>query len=111
MAGLEHRTHAVTVVVLLYVRPGEESEFRAYEQEANAILAEYGGNIEQVITPYATAGEMATPDEVHVVTYPDQAALAAYQSDPRMLALRGRREKAIANTVLILGRAGPLTGA
>ena len=111
MTGQDRRTHTVTVVVLLYVRPGAEAEFRAYEQQANAILAEYGGDIEQVIAPYATAGDMPTPDEVHVISFPDQATLAAYQSDPRMLALRSRRDRAIANTVLILGRPGPLHNA
>jgi antibiotic biosynthesis monooxygenase (ABM) superfamily enzyme len=104
MAGPEHRTHTVTVVVLLYVRSGEEAEFRAYERKANAILAEYGGSIENVVTPYATAGDIATPDEVQILNFPDQSALAAYQSDPRMLALRSRRDRAIASTIMILGR-------
>jgi antibiotic biosynthesis monooxygenase (ABM) superfamily enzyme len=104
MAGPEHRTHTVTVVILLYVRPGEEARFRAYEQQADAILAEYGGSVEHVVAPYATAGDIATPDEVQIMTFPDQGALAAYQSDPRMLALRSRRDKAIASTVMIFGR-------
>lgn len=110
MATSTARSHATVVVVLLYVRPGREEEFRAYEQQAADIMADYGGSVERVIAPYAVAGELPTPDEVHIVTFPDAAALAAYQSDPRMLALRTRREKAIANAVLILGRPSSPTG-
>lgn len=98
------RSHTVVVVVLVHIRPGQEAHYRAYEQEAMAILAEYGGNMQQVITPYASAGDFSTPDEVQIVSFPDQSALAAYQSDPRMLALRSRRDQAITNAVMILGR-------
>ena len=110
MAVLQNRTQSIVVVVLLYIRPGKEAEFRLYENQAAALMAEYGGDIQQVIAPYAAIGKINTPDEVHIITFPDQAALAAYESDPRTLALRTRRDDAIANTALILGRPSTLSG-
>jgi uncharacterized protein (DUF1330 family) len=105
------RSQPVVIVVLIHLNPGQESQYRAYEHQANAILTEYGGIIDQTITPYATAGAVATPDEVQIVTFPDQAALAAYQSDPRMMTLRSRRDSAVASAIMILGRPTSLTGA
>ncbi len=108
MAALHNRAQSVVVVVLLYIRPGKGA-FRRYEDQATALIAEYGGSVQQVIAPYAAMGKINTPDEVRILSFPDQAALAAYESDPRMLALRLRRDDAIADTVMILGRPTPGT--
>jgi antibiotic biosynthesis monooxygenase (ABM) superfamily enzyme len=109
MAALQNRAQSIVVVVLLYIRPGKGAAFRRYEDQATALIAEYGGSVQQVIAPYAAMGKINTPDEVRILSFPDQAALAAYESDPRMLALRLRRDDAIADTVMILGRPTPGT--
>ncbi len=106
MAALPNRAPAqsIVLVVLLYIRPGKEAEYRAYAAQAAALMAEYGGDIQQAMAPYAVLGKLRAPDEVHLITFPDQAALAAYESDPRAAALRVRRDDALADTILILGR-------
>lgn len=104
MAALQKRSQSIVVIALFYIRPGKEAAFRFYEEQTTALMAEYGGDLQQVIAPYAAIGKVNTPDQVRIVTFPDQAALVAFESDPRMAALRVRRDDAVANTILILGR-------
>ena len=40
---------------------------------------------------------------MHVVTFPNEAALAAYRADPRIAALADQRAAAIERTVVIEG--------
>ena len=56
---------------------------------------------------FEPGGESAQPDEVHVVTFPDRAALDRYRADPDMKALAGLRADAIHETVFWLGTDRP----
>lgn len=111
MASLQRRSQSIVVIALFYIRPGKEAAFRLYEEQTLALMTEYGGDIQQVITPYAAIGKVNTPDQVRIVTFPDQAALVAFESDPRMVALRVRRDDALASMVLILGRPSSISTA
>jgi len=104
MAALQRRSQSIVVIALFYIRPGKEAMFRLYEEQTLALMTEYGGDIQQIVSPYAAIGKIHTPDQVRIITFPDQAALASFESDPRMIALRVRRDDALANTILILGR-------
>ncbi len=98
------QTNVIIVIFLVHIQPGRVEEYRIYERQVEAILSDHGGSLEQSMAPYATAGAIATPDEVQVMSFPDQAALAAYQSDPRMQELRSKRDSAVNSTFMILGR-------
>ncbi len=55
-----------------------------------------------------TPGEGGPPFELHIVSFPDQAAFEAYGADSETLALRSRRELIVARTDVVAGRAaGP----
>jgi hypothetical protein len=98
-------------VVSLWIHPGQEAAFDAFEREAARNMARHGGRIDHAVRvapmeEEGTAG--ATPYEIHVVSFPDGAATQAYASDPATLALAERRKQIIARTMVIAGReAGP----
>jgi uncharacterized protein (DUF1330 family) len=63
----------------------------------------YGGQIERVIEVESDSGA-STFREIHIVTFPDAAALDAYQRDPQLASLAAIRARAVESTVLVRGR-------
>lgn len=98
-------------IVSLWIHPGQEAAFEAFEQEAARNMARHGGRIDHAVRltqPDGVGTNDATPYEMHVVSFPDGAAVQAYANDPATLALVGRRSAIIARTVVMSGReAGP----
>ena len=93
-------------IVSLWIHPGQEAEFEAYERDAARIMARHGGRIERAIR---TSGHgVDAPFEVHIVSFPSRAAADSHANDPDATALRQRRAEIIARTEIIEGReAGP----
>jgi len=91
----------LTLVVALFVHPGRDAEFAQFEEQAADIMRRYGGRIERRIS-IASASE-SDPTEVHVVTFPDSAALDRYQRDPDVVALADVRARAIRRTIVWRG--------
>jgi hypothetical protein len=85
----------LTLVVSLWLRDAAVEAFEAFERQVAPIMAAHGGRIDNVVR---CGGEDGAPFEVHVVTWPGAAALKAYREDPRTLALRALRDRAIART-------------
>src|SRR5262249_52975828 len=90
------------LVVSLWIHPGQEAAFEAFEREAARLMARRGGRIDRAL--HVTAGEGDLPYEVHFVSFPDEAAYKAYGGDPETAVLREGRAKIIARTVSIRGR-------
>jgi hypothetical protein len=89
-------------IVSVWLRAGANvAAFVAFERKAAAIMAAHGGRIERAIRPVG-AGEGA-PFEVHLVSFPDEAAFDSYRADPQTLALHAERELVIARTEVISG--------
>ena len=97
-------TPKLTLVVALFVHPGHDAEFERFEERAAAVMGRHGGRIERRIR--IASGSTSDPDEVHVVTFPDQAALECYQRDPDIVALAHLRAQAIRQTIVWRGVAG-----
>jgi uncharacterized protein (DUF1330 family) len=99
------------LVVSLWIHPGQEAAFEAYEREAARIMARHGGRIDSAvrISPDASTGSDARPPhEVHIVSFPDQDAADSYASDPESVAMRVKRPSIIARTERLAGKlAGP----
>lgn len=90
-------------LVSLWIHPGQEAAFEAFEREAAALMSRNGGRIDQAVRlDPDPAGQ--GPFEVHVVSFPDQAAFEAYVADPATQALRARRGTIISRTVVSTGR-------
>jgi uncharacterized protein (DUF1330 family) len=94
-------------VVSLWIHPGQEVAFEAFERAASRIMARYGGRIDRAVRVAAgQAGD--SPFEVHVVSFPGKEAAESYAADPETVELRRRRDGIIARTEVLEGRAaGP----
>jgi antibiotic biosynthesis monooxygenase (ABM) superfamily enzyme len=96
-------------IVSLWVHGGQEAAFEAFEREAVLIMARHGGRIDHAIRlGRPTGASDPSPFELHIVSFANEAAAAAYALDPETLALRERRAQIFAKTVVQRGRtAGP----
>ena len=94
------------LLVSLFAHPGQEVAFREFETAAARIMGRYGGRIERVIRPGRVVPEGAVPHEVHLVSFPDEAAFAAYRADAELAGLAALRQAAIARTEMIFGVEG-----
>lgn len=92
-------------IVSLWIHPGQEAAFEAYERAAARIMAKHGGRIDLAMRPESVPG---APFEVHVVSFPDREAASGYARDPETLVLREGRESIISRTDIVDGvEAGP----
>lgn len=98
------------LVAVLGVRPAARADFEAYERQATAIMRTYGGTIARTIAVAPRAADDFLMKEIHVVTFPDEAAFAAYRADPRLAAAAPQRDAAIASTQIFIGTDGPSYG-
>jgi hypothetical protein len=69
-------------------------------------MRRYSGTIERRIGFTPADGDH--PDEVHIVTFPDQAAFERYRLDPELAALAESRRKAIRLTTVWSGVDRPI---
>ena len=93
-------------IVSLWIHPGQEGAFEAFEREAVRIMARHGGRIDRAIR--MTGQETNAPFEVHLVSFPDRAAADSYAGDPDTAKLRKNRAAIIARTEVLDGQeAGP----
>ena len=92
----------LTLVVMLFVHRGHESEFEEFELKAEQIMHRYGGAIERRIR-CGHSEDAGQPYEVHLVTFPDQKSLEAYREDPDLKALAQLRAQAIHRTMVWQG--------
>jgi antibiotic biosynthesis monooxygenase (ABM) superfamily enzyme len=94
-------------VVSLWIHPGQEAAFEAFERDAARIMARHGGRIDSAVRVAADrAGD--APFEVHVVSFPERGAAESYAADAETVELRRRRDGIIARTDVLEGRAaGP----
>jgi hypothetical protein len=90
----------VCLVVSLWLKGDDVAGFEAFERAAAEIMAKHSGRIEHVVRR-AEPGD--GPFEVHIVTFPSEAALGAYRDDSRLKDLSGLRERVIARTEIWRG--------
>lgn len=91
----------LTLLVQLWLKEDNVAGFEAFEQKAAAIMAKHSGKIERVIR--LNSSDPAAPFEVHVVSFPNELAFAAYRADPSALALAQERAAVIEKTVVWSG--------
>lgn len=87
--------------VQIWLRTSDVDGFQAYERRAARVLARHGGRIERAFRPLDAAEDPTLPFEIHLVRFPNQAALVAWQADPERAALQEERERLIARTTVI----------
>lgn len=100
----------MTLVVILTVRSEALDKFRTFEKRAATVMAKYGGAIERtVVIPPARTGDFVK--EVHLVTFPNEQALLAYQNDEDLKKLSHLRQESVVQTEIMVGEDGPDYGA
>jgi uncharacterized protein (DUF1330 family) len=88
----------VTLCVLLTAAPGNDQLLVDYEDQVLGLLAAHGARLLQRVR---TIDPHDTPNEVHVIEFPSEAALQQYMDDPARLALTELRDEAIAGTEVL----------
>jgi hypothetical protein len=90
----------LVLIVELWLRDDDVAGFEALERRFAVRLAVHGGVIERAVR---LDGALEGPFEIHVVSFPDEAAFAAYRVDAEVAALAAERERVIARTVIRRG--------
>jgi len=100
----------MVLVVILTVRREALEAFRAFETKAAAVMARYGGALERAVV-IPPEGEAPHLKEVHLVTFPDAQAFAAYRQDGELAAVAHLRQASVVATEVLTGEEGPDYGA
>ena len=103
-----HDESRLTLIVSIWLKGGDVEGFEAFERQAAVVMAAHGGRVEKVVR---CGGEGGAPFEVHIVSFPDVAAIDAYRVDPRLMKLLPLRDRVIARTEIWTGRERSAYGA
>ncbi|MEO8466482.1 MAG: hypothetical protein ABI640_14150 [Gammaproteobacteria bacterium] len=98
----------MTFIVSIWLKDNDVAGFESFERQAATLMAGHGGRVDSVVR---CGGEEGTPFEVHLVSFPDAAAAAAYRADPRLAKLLPLRERVIARTDVWAGQQRSAYGA
>lgn len=96
----------MTLVVILTVRRDAIEKFRAFEKHAARIMEPHGGRIERTVVVEPNG----LPDmikEIHVVTFPNEEAFAAYRTDEELARFAHLRDQSVVHTEVFAGEDGP----
>jgi uncharacterized protein (DUF1330 family) len=88
----------VTLCVLLWARPGRDTELIAYEDRVLQLLGDHGG---RVLQRARREGSEDGPLEMHLLQFPSEEALSCYMDDERRAALSSSRDRAVSRTDVI----------
>jgi len=96
----------IYITQLIYVKPGMEEVFHAFESEAIPLLKEYSGKIIQRIRPTQECfieGEDLKPYEVHLVSFKSEDDLVAFSKDPRRAGFIHLKEESVSSILMYKG--------
>jgi hypothetical protein len=101
-------TPPLYILVRLWIRPGLQTGFEAYERKVSRIMVRYGGVIECAIRTLRASDDLSDePFEVHVLEFPSRALYDAYRDDAERRSLSGERAGIVTNTDILVGTPGP----
>lgn len=96
----------MTLVAMLTVRREAIDKFRAYEAHAAQVMKKHGGRFERTVV-VVPEGSPELMKEIHVVTFPNEQAFAAYRKDERLTEFAHLRDESVVHTELFVGEDGP----
>ena len=96
----------MTLVAILTVRKDAIDRFRAFEAHAAEVMKRHGGQLERVLVVPHGSPELIR--EIHVVTFPNESAFAAYRKDERLAKFAHWGEQSVVQTELFVGEDGPV---
>jgi uncharacterized protein (DUF1330 family) len=99
----------MTLVAILTVRRDGIDKFRAFETHAAEVMKIHGGQLERMVAVLPD-GSPELIKEIHVVTFPDEKAFAAYREDERLTKFAHLRDESVVHTELYVGEDAPVPG-
>ena|SRR5687767_4233876 len=96
----------MTLVAILTVRKEAIDKFRAFERHAAGVMKKHGGQIERTVV-VVPDGSLEVIREIHVVTFPNEEAFAAYRKDEQLAEFAHLRDQSVVHTELFVGEDGP----
>lgn len=96
----------IVLTQLVYVRPGREATFDEFEAVALPLVAKHGGSVMLRLRPGAEAvieAGIEVPYEVHVVSFPDDAAFARFAADEERQRFLRLKEESVRSALLVKG--------
>lgn len=91
------------LVVSLWLKGENVSDFEDYERRAARLLARHGGKIERTVRIKKQASKTDEPFEIHVASFPNEQSFTNYLADSERQKLAARRDEIIARTETIFG--------
>ncbi|MBD1365258.1 DUF1330 domain-containing protein [Mucilaginibacter sp. ZT4R22] len=91
---------------LIFIKPGCEAEFHAFEDKVLPLLKDHNGTLLYRIRPNASAfveSCQELPYEIHLVTFSSKADFEGYKTDPKRLAFMEMKDRSVEKIVLIEG--------
>ena len=91
----------VYFLVSIFVQPGQMETLRQYEQAAVRVMAHHGGRFLHVFRPPHPGANETTPDEIHLLTFPSEAAFAAFRADPELRPYHPLRDQSVRHATFL----------
>ncbi|MBW8684363.1 DUF1330 domain-containing protein [Chitinophaga rhizophila] len=91
---------------LIYIHEGQQDIFHQFEDVALPLLDKYQGKLLLRIRPsqgQVIAGELESPYEVHLVSFPSQAAFDGFKQDKERERFLHLKDASVRKVVLIQG--------
>lgn len=89
---------------LIYIKPGQEKVFEAFEAVAIPLITRYRGQLLLRIRPDAVIdGAAPPPYEIHLVSFPEHSDFEAFGKDPERASFLHLKEASVDRIVLIKG--------
>jgi uncharacterized protein (DUF1330 family) len=93
---------------LIFIKPGCEQEFHAFEDKVLPLLKAHGGELVYRIRPGKNAfieSSRPLPYEIHLVTFASKGGFQTYAADPQRLAAIELKNNSVEKIILIEGLA------
>lgn len=91
------------LVVSIWLKNENVSDFEAYERRAARLLEKHGGEIERAVRVKKQSESGDEPFEIHVIEFPNEQSFTNYLADYERQKLAARRDEIIARTETIFG--------
>jgi uncharacterized protein (DUF1330 family) len=96
----------IYVTQLVYLNPGKEAAFHAFEDLAIPLISRHGGQLLLRVRPTpesVIAAEIEVPYELHVVGFNSEADFKAFSEDPDRQRMLHLKNESVRSSMLVIG--------
>jgi uncharacterized protein (DUF1330 family) len=95
------KSFEVYYLVSIFVQPDQLERLREYEKAAVQVMAQHGGRFLHVFRPLHPGENDTTPDEVHLLAFPSEAAFASFRADAALRPYHALRDQAVRHVIFL----------